>query len=574
MIGASATLIALCFELTLLAGEPVIPGYSDYEAMTQRVQALDPLDIAAVTSLGKTSGGRDVWFITLGAEDVVKKPAVLVVGNVVAPHLVGSEIALGMAEAIAKRSGEENIKSLLDQVTIYVLPRPNPDGSERFFSAPYFQADGNATKTDDDRDFLTAEDPPEDLNSDGFITEMLVPDPTGEWIFHPEDPRVAVKADPKKNEKGQFLVYREGIDNDHDEKWNEDPGLGVSFNRNFPAKYPYFGENAGPNAVSEVETRAVADFLFNHPNVSVVFTFSPEDNLFHPWKAANDPANQKIKTSVQPDDVPLLEPIAKRYRELHGGKECPESPSGAGSFSDWAYLQYGRWSFAARAWWVPPADKKEDAKKAKDAEGGGPKKDEKDDKEDKKKDDRAKDLRRALDWFAEQKIDAYTPWATIEHPDFPGKKVQVGGVRPFFLLNPPFEQLADLIDKHVDFLATLPSDQPKLAIHDAKADLVGQGVYRVTLRVVNEGPLPTMSKMGRIARIPHPLNWEIKPPDSGKLLSGNTRGQIESLDGGGHVELEWLILSPDAQGDATITIRSPSVGELAMPIELKAIENQ
>lgn len=564
MAGASATFFALGGIVVSLAGAPVIPGYSDDEALTRRVQALDALDIATTKSLGKTVGGRDVWLITLGTQDVANKPAIVLVGNVVAPHLVGSEIALGMAEAIARRAGEEKIRALLDRVTIYVLARPNPDGAERFFVSPYFEADGNDRKTDEDRDFLTAEDPPEDLNGDGFITQMLVPDPAGEWIFHPDDPRIVVKADATKNERGAFRVYREGIDNDHDEKWNEDPGFGASFNRNFPAKYPYFGENAGPNAVSEVETRAVADFLFDHVNVAMVITFSPEDNLFHPWKPANDAASQKIKTSVQPEDVPLIEPIAKRYRTLHGGKDCPESPAGAGSFSDWAYLQYGRWSFAARAWWIPPASKKDEEKKTNDA---APSKDE---KSDEKKDDRGKDLRRALDWFGEQKIEAYTPWTTIEHPDFPGKKVQVGGVRPFFLLNPPFEQIANLVDRHVEFLTTLSGDLPRLAIHDARAEPAGQGVYRVKLRVVNEGPLPTMSTMGRITRIPHPLNWEIKLPEGGKLLSGNARGQIDVLDGaGGEAELEWLLLAPDEEATATFTIRSPSVGERETTIPWK-----
>ena len=40
---------------------------------------------------------------------------------------------------------------------------------------------------------------------------------------------------------------------------------------------------------------------------------------------------------------------AEQYRKLHGGKDAPGSPKGEGSFSEWAYFHYGRWSLAARA---------------------------------------------------------------------------------------------------------------------------------------------------------------------------------------------------------------------------------
>jgi hypothetical protein len=562
------------------AGEPAIRGYSDYAELARRVQALEGRDGVSVRSLAKTVGGRDVWLVAIGEEDVAGKPAICIVGNTVAGHLVGSEIALGVAEAIAG-SGDEGTKALLERATLYVIPRPNPDGSERFFEAPYFEVDGNGRKTDDDRDFSFGEDPPEDLNRDGFITQMRVADPLGDQVPHPDDPRVLVAADPKRGERGAYRVYLEGVDNDKDEQWNEDPGAGVSFNRNFPAKYPYFGEHAGENAVSEAETRAVADFFFDHPNIAVVLCFSPEDNLFHPWKPASDAASQKVKTSIQPEDAPHFDEIAKRYRELHGGKEPPPSPAGAGSFSDWAYLQYGRWTFAARGWWIPPKpqEKKKDeaegeaveskpeaAKEDEPKEGADSKSD---DQEKKKPDERAKELRRALEWFRENDVPGFSDWTPFEHPDFPGKRVEIGGVRPFFLLNPPFEQVPPLVDKHVQFVRFLSERLPRLAVHDVKSERAGEGVYRLTLRVANEGALPTMSRMGQIAKIPFPLNWELEIPEGGKLLSGTRRGQVEVLEGsGGNAQLEWLLLAPGANPKVAFAVRGPSSGAARREIDL------
>ena len=44
----------------------------------------------------------------------------------------------------------------------------------RNVSHPFREPAGNARKTDDDRDFEFGEDPPEDLNGDGWITQMRI----------------------------------------------------------------------------------------------------------------------------------------------------------------------------------------------------------------------------------------------------------------------------------------------------------------------------------------------------------------------------------------------------------------
>ena len=54
----------------------------------------------------------------------------------------------------------------------------------------------------------------------------------------------------------------------------------------------------GPNAVSELETRAVADFLYDRANVFAVLCFALQDNLFHPWKADPGKDKQKVRTTI------------------------------------------------------------------------------------------------------------------------------------------------------------------------------------------------------------------------------------------------------------------------------------
>ena len=206
---------------------------------------------------------------------------------------------------------------------------------------------------------------------------MRVEDPAGKHMPHPDDARVLIEADPKKNDIGRYSLYIEGKDDDHDEQFNEDGSSGVSFNRNWTFQYPFFKIAAGPHQVSEPETCAVADFAFDHPNIAAVFCFSPENNLMQPWKPAD--GQGRIKTAIQKDDAAHVDYLAEQYKKIHGGKDAPSSPAGEGSFSGWAYFHYGRWSLAARGWWIPKVEpekkpehkgqaEKKDASQQSDAE--------------------------------------------------------------------------------------------------------------------------------------------------------------------------------------------------------------
>ena len=47
---------------------------------------------------------------------------------------------------------------------------------------------------DEDEDGEADEDPGDDLDGDGWITNMRIPDPEGVWYAHPQDDRVMVRA--------------------------------------------------------------------------------------------------------------------------------------------------------------------------------------------------------------------------------------------------------------------------------------------------------------------------------------------------------------------------------------------
>ncbi len=555
--------VAFWAALPLQAAPPAMPGYTDYETLSRQLKELAASPAVRLESLATTLGRRQVWLVRIGTGQLDAKPAVLVVGGAHAPCLFHSELALRLARQLAVgATSDPQIQRLLERVTFYVIPRPTPDASEAFFQPPYRERTGNLRPADDDRDGHTDEDPPEDLNGDGLVTMIRVADPTGSYVPLTEDPRVLVAAERAKNEQGRYRVYPESRDRDGDEAFGEDPAGGVDFNRNFPFRYPQPEPDAGPYAVSEAETKAVADFAFDRTNIALVLTFTPQDNLVEPWKPDAQAESQPIKTRVLAADAPYFEHLGRVYRELHTAKAPPSEPPGKGSFSEWAYFHYGRWSLACRAWWIPqveagkPAAAKTSAKADEAAKGSA----------------RGRDDVNALRWFAQQKIDGFVPWRPITHADFPGQTVEVGGFRPFVRCNPPAAELERLSAEHRKFLVLAAESLPELAFGQVKVEPLGRGLWRVRIEVINRGYLPTMSKMGQVARQVQPLQAEIGLTPDLALAAGSVRTELPVLAGkGGKAEHAWLVMAKSAAlKTATVRIRawSPPVGSVATSVEL------
>ena len=454
--------------------------------------------------------------MTIGTGDKDNKPAIAVTGGVDGNHLLGKELALGFASSLLKESSTPEVKALLDKITFYIFPDVNPDASEQFFSALKYERTINAAATDDDRDFTFDEDPFEDLNKDGFISQLRVKDPTGRYVESDEDKRIMVEADLSKGETGGYLLFTEGIDNDKDEKLNEDGPGGVNFNRNFTFNYEEFGLNAGLYPVSEPETKAVADFLFSKFNVFAVFTFGLQDNLGQPYKSADRPNADRRITSITKSDEVINKLVSDKYHEITGAKGAPASRTAPGNFMDWAYYHYGRYSFGTPAWWFP-------AEKVKNQEA-------------------------AFLKFAEKnKIkDAFIPWTEISHPDFPGKKAEIGGIKPYVMINPPADTLEALISKNYKFLTAIAAMHPELEFLDTKTENAGENIFRLTLKVHNKGIFSTCAEVGNNNTFTRIMRISLAPAKGQVILSGEKVQRINRLEGDSSAEYSWLITGKGA----------------------------
>jgi hypothetical protein len=473
--------------------------------------------------------------VTIGAGNKDSKPGIALVGGVEGNHILGKELALGIAATLLKESSSTEIKSLLDKITFYIFPDVSPDATEQFFSDLKYERTVNTRSTDDDRDFVFDEDPYEDLNNDGYITLIRVNDPSGKYTESDEDKRVMVNADLSKGQKGHWLVFSEGVDNDKDGNFNEDGPGGVNFNRNFTFNYEEFGLNAGLHPVSEPETKAVADFLFDRFNIYAVFTFGPQDNLGQPLKSADLPAGERKITSIMKKDESINKLVSDRYHEITGTKGAPLTITSPGNFMDWAYFHYGRYSFSTPAWWFP-------------AEKG-------------------KSIEAAFLKFAENnKINnVFVPWTEIKHPDFPDKKTEAGGIKPFAMINPPADTLGSLITSNFKFITAIASMHPELEFLDVKTENAGQDIFRVSLKLHNKGIFSTCAEIGRNNMWTRIMRISLEPGAGQSILSGQKVQRIDPLDSDQSAESSWLI---NGKGSVKITAGAVNTGIITETIDL------
>ena len=180
--------------------------------------------------------------------DGLSKPGFWMDGNLHAGEVMGAEVCLNNIDTLVKGYGNDPfITNLVDTRTMYIMPKLNPDGSDYYLHNP----DGMRSSVrphDSDRDGALDEDPPEDLDGDGYILQMRVRDETGPMKTSPEDSRLMVGAEV--GETGEWRTYSEGIDNDGDGRFNEDGVGGLDINRNWPGQWQQEHIQGGAGPVS------------------------------------------------------------------------------------------------------------------------------------------------------------------------------------------------------------------------------------------------------------------------------------------------------------------------------------
>jgi hypothetical protein len=507
--------------------------YGNHSQLGARIKALDQkVDIINASTLVTTHGGKEVILVTTGKGNPDSKPGIAVVGGIQGTSLASTEIIMQMMEKLSTHP------SFTEEVTFYFFPDVSPDASEQYFAPIRYERNENARPGDDDRDGLTDEDGYDDLNQDGLITWMRIKDvEKGDYMIHPENPSVMVKSDIAKRQQGEYIVMYEGIDNDKDGRFNEDPPGGVIFNKNFSYNYPYHTIGAGENALSELETRALAKFLFDHWNIFAVLCIGSENNLSEYNDLKLDFADKNIPAVVHEKDKPYFESVVDLYKKNNRLNDSAKTAPSGGDFLSWDYFHYNRFSFSTPAWNVS-----------------------------KNKNNLGSQEFDYLTWASGSGLkDLVVAWQKTDHPDFPGKVVEIGGMKPCLMNNPPPAMLDTISDRHLDFLLALAAMHPALAFNEVKITKRSEDLFMLEVEITNSGKLPTMTAQAAGSKWLKKVRLDMNTSKSQQVVGGKKVFLFERIVPGETVKAAWLI---NGKGKISLKAGSPHTGFVNREIEL------
>ena len=554
--------------------------YYRYDDLTRTLHAYaeEYPQLVRVESIGKSHEGRDIWLVTVtnsGTGIDRHKPALWVDGNIHASEVSPSSACLYLIGHLVTAYGSDpDVTRCLDTRAFYVCPRVNPDGAE------WALADRPKIIRSSTRPYPYDEEPigglvSEDIDGDGRMLMMRVPDPHGPWKACPEEPRLLVRRDPAETGGPYYRLLPEGRVEDYDGaliRIQPDKER-LDLNRNFPVNWrqEYQQAGAGPYPTSEPEARALAHFIANHPNITggVVFhTFSGV--LLRPYSDRPD-------QDMPPDDLRTYQAIGKKGTAITGYPAAsvyheflyhPKEVT-TGGFDDWLYDHIGVFAWTVEIW--------SPQRQAGITEY------------------------KYIDWYREHALQddltllkwsdevlggkGYINWYPFEHPQL--GPVELGGWDQLFAFrNPPPQFLEKEVAPFAGWLVWQLLISPRLELYQATAKPLGEGTYRVRLVVQNTGWLPSyVTKKAMEKKVVRGVVFEIELPAGATLETGEPRQELGQLEGRAYkasapsgfydgdptedrLKAEWVVRAPGG-GIVRLTARHDRAGTVVAEVDLR-----
>ena len=454
--------------------------YHDYDTMTEHLHALAAAHpgLCTLTSVAKTFRGREVWFLTLTNPDTgpaLEKPGFYIDAQIHAEEHATSATALYAAWYLLTNYGTDaEVTRLLDTQVFYILPRINPDGAEYALTAPYHPwcGNGRCLPGEECPDGLV----PQDINGDGYIVQMRVPDPRGEWKVDPEEPRILIQREPGEEGGAYFRLYPEGLIRNHDGVHVKiEPQQDGNMNRNFPVNWSPREYGAGAYPFSEPEAFGMGQVILNHPNIAGMCAYHTHGGIIL------RPSMMKMDAEMSPRDLALFKALGEVGERLTGYPTIStyedftpdKSKARHGSLKDWVYEEMGIICFSTELW-----DLERTAGVQKQGYYNLYPRD-------------AQTTRKVFAWVVENLGDhGFRDWEPFDHPQL--GPVEVGGmVYIWSYRNPPGHLLREICHNNVMFNLRHAASAPQLRIDAVEVEALGGDLHKVTARVSNHGYLPT-----------------------------------------------------------------------------------
>lgn len=495
--------------------------YAELTRLLQDYAAALP-GLVQLASIGRSHEGRDIWLVTVTnsvtgpAED---KPALWIDGNIHAAEVTATTACLYFLHQLATGADDARLRHLLDTRTVYICPRLNPDGAELALAdRPRHIRSGTRPYPYDEPQVegLTMED----IDGDGRMLFMRVPDPHGPFKKHAEDPRLMVPREPGEFGGSYYRVMPEGLIKNWDGLQitvNKDRE-GLDFNRNFPGfwRQEFEQAGAGPYPTSEPEVRAMVDFVVRHPNIGAAVSFHTHSGvILRPMCGESD--EQMI-----PEDLWMYKRLSEIGAKLtgypavsiyHDFRYHPKEVIGGAQ--DWVYEHLGALFWTVEIW---------SPNKEAGIEGY-----------------------KWTEWFREHPVEhdlkllkwsdeqcegrAHVDWYPFRHPQL--GMIELGGWdRMNFWRNPPPQLREREAARFPGWLTQLALTLPRLEILRTEVRSLGADTWRVRFAVANAGYLPShVSKRAIERKTVRGTIFEIHLPPGVALLSGKEREQGPHLEG-------------------------------------------
>lgn len=495
-------------------------------------------ELVTVEEIGRSHEGRPLFVATLtllATGPAREKSAYWIDANIHAEELAGSTAALHTIASLLDGYGRDPLATeVLEKHAVYVCPRVSPDGAERCLT-------GRAGKLRSSLRPYPLEDAlpglhPADIDADGEILQMRVRDDDGPWRQSPRDPRLLLRRRPGDRLGPFFRLYVEGLVRDAagglagatpDPRVPPTP-FGLDLNRNFPFEWAREGEGGlsgtGPFPLSEPETRAVAAFVSEHPNIVGATTYHTFSGvLLRPYSTRPDEAMPR-------SDLARYEAIGALGNRLTGypcrsvfhGFRSAHDPLTRGAFDDWCYEHLGVFAFTTELWSIGTA-----AGLTVDDYYGFFKA-------------RSEDDELAILAWNDRVLDGagFSPWRPFAHPQL--GPVEIGGWRTLYTWsNPPPRLLPEVVAPQCRFTLEQAALGPRLELKLEEAIVgVAEGggaLRKLTATVENRGWLPT----GVVANPPageRARGITLTLATDAELVVGQRRVDVGQLEGISHLD--------------------------------------
>lgn len=482
--------------------------------------------------IGQTHLGRDLLLLEITNFAVTpspeERPGYYVDAATHADEVVGISIALYIAWQLATggAAAEEQIARLLRRFVFYIVPIVNPDGVGVVLNQR-MQWVGNGR-------YLPGEEQPgpgfyyADVNGDGLLAQMRVPDPNGEWKVSALDERILTLRAPDEEDDGPYYrLLPEGLFRDWDGvtmQFDYKP-LDGNLNRNYPTNWKpeRLQYGAGPYPTSEPEIRAVVDWFLTHPNIGGVMSYHTQGGvILRPFASKPD-------SEFPPGDLQLHEilgalgteetgyPVISVYKDF--------TPAGisvrGGMLMDFTYEELGIPTFTAEIWnlykeigidevpfynWVPLPDAT---------------------------------MVKVLQWVDQQVPQGFLPWQPFDHPQL--GPVEIGGWnRVFVFRNPPKSLLKSIAQQHARFVFRHAATLPRIQIEQLMVEQHHDDIYTVKATIGNAGYLATsLTQQALSTGEATPVLATLKG-DGIDILDGSAEREVGHLSGRSERRMEWL----------------------------------